>query len=80
MNILKQIGFFLWSALIFIAGLFTYAKLLDKPESVVNNEYGRIKNKGKNNDISTSSTTNVDQDNKQVKKKLISKLFKKKNK
>ena len=76
MNILKQIGFFLWSALLFIAGLFTYSKFLDKPETVVNNEFKKVKNKGQNNDISTSTNTEVINDNDKVKKKF--RLFKRK--
>jgi GTP-binding protein EngB required for normal cell division len=55
MNILKQIGFFLWSMLLFVAGLFTYKEFLDKPETVVTNKYDKIKNKGTNNAISTES-------------------------
>ena len=77
MNTLKQIGFFLWSVLLFIGGLFTYAKFLDKPETVVNNEFKKVKNKGQNNDISTSSNTTVTNDNDNVKNKRKFRLFRK---
>jgi len=78
MNWLKQIGFFIWSALLFVAGLFTYKEFLDKPETVVNNKIGKIKNKGEGNDISTSNTTEVQQDNSQKKQKKKFRLFRKK--
>ncbi|MFZ7121800.1 MAG: hypothetical protein ACOWWH_12740 [Eubacteriaceae bacterium] len=69
----------MWSALLFVAGLFTYKEFLDKPETIVNNKIGKIKNKGENNDISTYSTTEVQQDNSLKKEKKKFRLFGKKS-
>ena len=55
-NWIKQIGLALLGIICFVGGLFVYAKFLDKPKTVVNNEYGKIKNKGTNNDVSTSNS------------------------
>lgn len=43
----------------FILGLFTYRYFLDKPETVVNNHYDKIKNKGTGNSVDVTSTTEV---------------------
>ena len=77
-NWLKQIGLTLWGIACFIGGLFVYAKFLDKPETVVNNEYGKIKNKGTNNDVSNSNSTQVSNEENNVNKKRRFKLFGKK--
>lgn len=77
-NWLKQFGLALWGIICFIGGLFVYAKFLDKPETVVNNEYGKIKNKGTNNDVSTSNSTQVSNEENNVKKKRKFRLFGKK--
>lgn len=72
MKILNQIGTSLWTLIVAIGAIFLYEKFIDKPDTVINNKIGKIKNKGENNDISTSSSTQVS--NKQEKKKF--KLFK----
>lgn len=68
----------IWSVILFIGGIFFYAKLLDKPETVVNNEYKKVKTKGQSNTTSTDNHQVVDIDNKKVKRKF--RLFKKRNK
>ena len=70
MSWIKQIGFFIWSAILFVGGMFAYAKYLDKPESVVNNQYDKIKNKGKGNSIDTESDTNVQVSNEEDRRKI----------
>jgi len=76
MNWLKQIGLALWGILCFIGGLFVYAKILDKPETVINNEYDKIKNKGTNNSVDVQNESSIQQkeDNRKFK------LFRRKNK
>ena len=53
----------LWSVLCtvggFVMGLLTFRYLLDKPETVVNNRYDKIKNKGDGNSVAVESTTQV---------------------
>jgi len=77
-NWIKQIGLALLGIICFVGGLFVYAKFLDKPETVVNNEYGKIKNKGANNDVSTSNSTQVSNEENNIKKKRRFRLFGKK--
>ena len=77
MNWLKQIGLALWSLLVAIGSIFLYERYIDKPDTTVNNEYGKIKNKGTNNDVSTSNNTQVSNDNDNIKKKRKFRLFKK---
>lgn len=52
-----------WSVLCtvvgFLLGLLTFRYLLDKPETVVNNHYDKIKNKGDGNSVSVDNTTQV---------------------
>lgn len=52
-----------WSVLCtvggFVMGLLTFRYLLDKPETVVNNHYDKIKNKGDGNSVAVESTTQV---------------------
>lgn len=52
-----------WSVLCtvggFIMGLLTFRYLLDKPETVVNNHYDKIKNKGDGNSVAVENTTQV---------------------
>lgn len=74
MNWLKQIGLALWGIVCFIGGLFVYAKMLDKPETVINNEYDKIKNKGTNNSVDVQNESSIQQ--KEEKKKI--KLFRRK--
>jgi len=76
MNWLKQIGLALWGILCFVGGLFVYAKILDKPETVINNEYDKIKNKGTNNSVDVQNESSIQQkeDNRKFK------LFRRKNK
>ena len=76
MNWLKQIGLALWGIVCFIGGLFVYAKMLDKPETVINNEYDKIKNKGTNNSVDVQNESSIQQ--KEDKRKF--KLFRRKNK
>jgi len=76
MNWLKQIGLALWGIVCFVGGLFVYAKMLDKPETVINNEYDKIKNKGTNNSVDVQNESSIQQkeDNRKFK------LFRRKNK
>ena len=76
MNWLKQIGLALWGIVCFIGGLFVYAKMLDKPDTVINNEYDKIKNKGTNNSVDVQNESSIQQkeDNRKFK------LFRRKNK
>jgi len=76
MNWLKQIGLALWGIVCFVGGLFVYAKILDKPETVINNEYDKIKNKGTNNSVDVQNESSIQQ--KEDKRKF--KLFRRKNK
>lgn len=69
-QILKKIGFALWSVLLFAAGVF-FAMKIDKPDTVVNNSIGKIKGE---NDVTNTPTTTVE--NKKEKKKF--RLFKRK--
>ena len=52
-----------WSVLCtvggFVMGLLTFRYLLDKPETVVNNHYDKIKNKGDGNSVAVENTTQV---------------------
>lgn len=52
-----------WSVLCtvggFLMGLLTFRYLLDKPETVVNNHYDKIKNKGDGNSVAVENTTQV---------------------
>lgn len=43
----------------FLMGLLTFRYLLDKPETVVNNHYDKIKNKGDGNSVAVENTTQV---------------------
>lgn len=43
----------------FVMGLLTFRYLLDKPETVVNNHYDKIKNKGDGNSVAVENTTQV---------------------
>lgn len=75
-TILKAIaGFF-----IFLAGMVFYAKVLDKPETKVENNYKKIKNKGQGNNISTENNTHLNQQAPSPKKKRRFRIFKKRNK
>jgi hypothetical protein len=78
MNIIKQFALAIWSLIVAIGSIFIYEKFVDKPETVVNNKIGKIKNKGDNNDVSTESHTDVSNDNKEVKNKRKFKLFRRK--
>lgn len=78
MNYLKQFGIAIWSLIVAIGSIFLYEKYVDKPETVVNNKIGKIKNKGDNNEVSTESHTDVSNESKQVKNKRKFKLFRKK--
>lgn len=79
MSWLKQLGAAIWTLLVAIGSIFLYEKFIDKPDTVVNNKIGKIKNKGDNNDVSTESHTDVSNDNSQTKNKRRFRLFKKKN-
>ncbi len=52
-----------WSVLCtvggFLMGLLTFRYPLDKPETVVNNHYDKIKNKGDGNSVAVENTTQV---------------------
>jgi len=78
MNWLKQLGAAIWTLLVSIGSIFLYEKFIDKPETVVNNKIGKIKNKGDNNEVSTESHTDVSNDNSQTKKKRRFRIFGKK--
>ena len=78
MNWLKQLGAAIWTLLVAIGSIFLYEKFIDKPETVVNNKIGKIKNKGDNNEVSTESHTDVSNDNSQTKKKRRFRIFGKK--
>lgn len=81
MSTLKSILMAIWGVICFIGGLFVYAKLLDKPETVVNNEYGKVKTKGRDNATSTDNhqvVNVVNVENKKDKKKF--RIFKRKKK
>lgn len=65
---------------IFLAGMVFYAKVLDKPETTVENNYKKIKNKGQGNTISTENNTTVNTTDPNKKKKRKFRLFKKRNK
>lgn len=79
-ELINKIGFSLWSCLLFISGMLLYSKILDKPEVEIKNEYRKIKNKGENSDISTSSNTDIIQRDNSAKSRSKIGLFKKKNK
>lgn len=82
MKTLKNITLAIWSFLVFIAGIIFYSKVLDKPDTVVNNTYKKIKNKGAGNQISTQNNTVVENNNseKKKKKKRRFRIFKRRNK
>lgn len=74
---LKQFGLTVWSILVAIGSIWAYEKYIDKPDTVVNNDIGKIKNKGQNNEVDATSNTEVSNDNKEVKNKPKFRLFKK---
>lgn len=66
-----------WSVLCtvggFLMGLLTFRYLLDKPETVVNNHYDKIKNKGDGNSVAVENTTqvtNTTRKDKRIEKKI----------
>ena len=66
-----------WSVLCtvggFLMGLLTFRYLLDKPETVVNNHYDKIKNKGDGNSVAVENTTqvtNTTRKDKRIQKKI----------
>lgn len=66
-----------WSVLCtvggFVMGLLTFRYLLDKPETVVNNHYDKIKNKGDGNSVAVENTTqvtNTTRKDKRIEKKI----------
>ena len=77
MNWLKQLGAAIWTLLVAVGSIFLYEKFIDKPETVVNNKIGKLKTKGDNNEVSTESSTQVSNDNDNVKNKRKFRLFRK---
>ena len=66
-----------WSVLCtvggFLMGLLTFRYLLDKPETVVNNHYDKIKNKGDGNSVvvdNTTQVTNTTRKDKRIEKRI----------
>ena len=66
-----------WSVLCtvggFVMGLLTFRYLLDKPETVVNNHYDKIKNKGDGNSVAVENTTqvtNITRKDKRIEKRI----------
>lgn len=77
--IFKQIG----AALLLIGGFmigFLFARKTEKPQTIVNNNYDKIKNKGQDNNVDTKSETVVNNDNKKQSSKKKFRLFGKKKK
>lgn len=74
---LNSLGLAIWTFLVAIGTIFLYSKF-EKPQTVVNNDYGKVKNKGEGNSIQNEANTTVQNDNKKVKKKgILRKIFKK---
>jgi len=76
MELLKKIGFALWSVVMVVVGFFAYS-LMDKPDLSVTNNYKKLKAKGQNNKVDNTTVTNVKQEQNTTKTKKRFRFFKK---
>lgn len=77
---IKSLGLGIWTVICFIGGILFYVKAIDKPETIVNNNYDKIKNKGTDNTVDTTNNTTVANDNKKQSSKKKLRIFGKKRK
>lgn len=80
MRILKSILYPVVWIIGFVAGLFFYSKALDKPEQVINNKVGSIKNKGQGSSTDLVQDGQADRTENRVKQKKKFRIFRRSEK